>query len=247
VSPTSPGPAHPPRPHDPARADGVVHVQAAWLDPVPARATDLALLDAREAARASRFRSERDRARYVASHAFYRCVLGGWLGLPPASVPLRLTAEGRPEVALPGAPDFNTSHADGVALIAVSHAGRVGVDVERLRELDDAWDLAGSHLAGEELATFRALPAATRSRAFLAAWTRKEAVVKATGRGLAIPLDGFDTGPVDGAGTRLVRGLPGDRSFVVASLEALPGHLAAVALEGERIDLRRLADEAVAA
>ena len=85
------------------------------------------------------------------------------------------------------------------------------------------------------------------SRAFLAAWTRKEAVVKAAGTGLAMPLDGFDTGPVDGAGMRLVRGLPGDRSFVVVSLGTLPGHLAAVALEGGRIDLRRLADEAVAA
>lgn len=252
---TAPAPAHPRPPHVPApglspdalaspepdlRPDpgDVVHVWSAVLDRPSDPAADLALLDPDERSRAGRFRFERDRGRYVARHAFYRRVLASRLGITPATVVIRTTAEGRPALVTTDALDFNTSHADGLAVIALSHGRRVGVDVERMRHIEDAQALAEAHLTDRELDAFRALPSGSRSRAILAVWTRKEAVVKATGHGLSVPLDGFDTGPIDGPAVRQVSLPSRGRSLAVAPLEGLPDHVGSVALEGRRIEVR---------
>jgi 4'-phosphopantetheinyl transferase len=220
-----------------AMAPHVVHLWSAWVDQVSGQNSQLEVLDPLERARADRHRSDRARARYVARHAFYRRVLAACLGIEPRAVPIRTGAQGRPELAWPDAPDFNTSHADGLAVIAVSHGRRVGVDIERDRDLDDAPDLAEACLTVRELEAFRATPSASRSRAFLALWTRKEAVVKAAGGGLSIPLDGFDTGPIDTPVAREVVGLPGGRSFVLASIDWFPGWHGSIALEGAGIQV----------
>src|SRR5262249_54443132 len=63
----------------------------------------------------------------------------------------------------------------------------VGVDVERVRVLRDMPALVRSCFAAEEQAEFWSLPAAQRTRAFFTGWTRKEALLKATGEGLSRP------------------------------------------------------------
>jgi 4'-phosphopantetheinyl transferase len=73
----------------------------------------------------------------------------------------------------------------------VARGREVGVDVERLRSVDD-WDsLGGRFFAPREVAELGGIPGSLRERAFFACWTRKEAYVKAHGLGLALPLDGF--------------------------------------------------------
>ena len=64
-------------------------------------------------------------------------------------------------------------------------AAPVGVDVER-RDRSGDLDVTRVAFADDEQAELEALPPAARASAFLAAWTRKEALLKALGHGLSV-------------------------------------------------------------
>jgi len=148
-------------------------------------------LDAGEKARADRLATPVLRRRFVAGHASVRRILAGYLGLTPATVPFVRDARGKPHV--PGDPlAFNVSHSDELTVCAVASGGRLGVDIERVRFVADAERLAASFFSRRESDEIRRTPADARHRAFLDIWTRKEALLKATGEGLSRPLDSFD-------------------------------------------------------
>jgi 4'-phosphopantetheinyl transferase len=208
-----------------------------WSDSVdkPGQYSELfEMLSDDERARAGRFRFERDRVRFVARRAFRRKVLASYIGTAPAAVQLRTSAQGRPELDAPSELSFNASHSDGLAVVAVTYGRVVGVDVERIRPIGDALELARGSFSREEEDVLRATPASSRSQTFLAMWTRKESFAKAVGAGLSMPFDGFDI-PDPGDG-RTGRPRSGGREwpYVVASLEGLAGWVGAVTLSGTR-------------
>lgn len=92
---------------------------------------------------------------------------------------------------LPGDIHFNISHAGDWVLCAMSNDSRVGVDVEEVREVRIA--------EFSEIFTRAELnyiySAADDLQAFYTCWTRKEAVIKADGRGLNLPLSKIDVIP----------------------------------------------------
>ncbi len=83
---------------------------------------------------------------------------------------------------------FNVSHSDGQALVALA-SHEVGVDIERIRPVDDLVRLAKTAFSLTEQAALFALPGLQRLKGFFNCWTRKEAYIKATGHGLSHPLD----------------------------------------------------------
>jgi 4'-phosphopantetheinyl transferase len=170
---------------------GAIHI---WLESVDVVVEPhvFEMLDGVERGRADRFAFERDRRRFVGRRAFLRRVLGDYAGLPPADLRYRLSASGKPELVGVNDLTFSTSHADGLAIVAVAGHGQVGVDIERLRPMPGALDIARRFFTEREWAHLRALPQTARSDAFLRLWTRKEAYVKVMGRGLSMPLDGFE-------------------------------------------------------
>jgi 4'-phosphopantetheinyl transferase len=198
----------------------------------------MTMLDARERARAERFRFGRDREWYVARHLFLRRVLAGYLQRAPGDIVFRIAPEGKPALDESWGIDFNTSHSAGMAVVAVTRSGRVGVDIERVRTLDDALELGAACLTAREQRLIRGLPAASRSRGFLELWTGKEATLKALGVGLAIPPASFDCGEVDADGARRPRGLPGDPRFSLVTMGGIDGHIVSVALASERVSVR---------
>jgi 4'-phosphopantetheinyl transferase len=121
------------------------------------------------------------RAAVVGAHALLRRVLSELSGTPPADHVLTRTCatcggpHGKPVLDHPTL-HVSLSSAGDLAVVAVTAAGPVGVDVERIAATDfEGFD--GVALgAGEQARTPR-----ERARA----WTRKEAVLKATGTGLA--------------------------------------------------------------
>ena len=152
-----------------------------WAAPAaPADAPGLvAMLDGHERTRMGRFRRDVDAARYLAAHALTRVVLGVRLGRPPASLVFDRTCRcgephGKPTLA--GGPGFSFTHAGAVVGVAVLDGGPVGLDVEPVRALPDLEGMAAHVGAPAEPA------------AFFRAWTRKEALLKATGDGLAGPM-----------------------------------------------------------
>jgi 4'-phosphopantetheinyl transferase len=147
------------------------------------------LLDAGERERAGAFLFARDRERFVRAHGYLRRMLGAFLRLPPAEVPIVAPKDEKPFVDGRRV-DFSLSHSGGLAVLAVTEAGDVGLDVELLdwsqRFADDLEGLARSCMAVREQAALAAVDGAERVRRFMAYWTAKEARMKLTGEGLAL-------------------------------------------------------------
>ena len=207
---------------------GAVHIWLEWVD-AAGEPEGSATLDDDELLRAGRFLFERDRRRFVARRAFLRRILAGYAGVAPVSIRYRRSAAGKPELLDARGLAFSTSHADGLAIVAVATQGEVGVDVERMRPVAEARDLARRLFTDRESEHLGSLPPAMVSEAFLQLWTRKEAYVKALGRGLSMPLDGFEVLP-RADGDVVAPGDAGDRPAIrLWSLDVPAGYIATVA------------------
>lgn len=180
------------------------------------------LLGPQERDRAARFRFERDRTTYVLAHAAWRGLLGRCLGCAAMDVPLHFAASGQPR--LPGT-DWATSlsHSGALVLLAASRTATLGVDIERTPATARLRGLAPEICAPAEHESLHGLPEAAREQALLQLWTRKEALLKAAGLGLACPPSSF------AAPAGIPIALPGatTASCVVHDLAPVPGGVAA--------------------
>ncbi|MEM7305281.1 MAG: 4'-phosphopantetheinyl transferase superfamily protein [Planctomycetota bacterium] len=149
-------------------------------------------LSSEERAKADRFHFERDRLLYSVAHAALRRVLAPYAGCAPHELRFEIDEHGRPFLTPRGELHFSLSHSGDRALVAVARVQRVGVDVEVFRALQDLDRLAERNYTPAELAELAPLEDDARVRAFFRVWTRKEAYVKALGRGLSHPLAAFD-------------------------------------------------------
>ena len=154
----------------------------------------LATLDDDERSRLHRLRFEPDRRRFAQAHIALRRVLADALGLAPAAVRWRLGPHGKPRLDSDTLA-FNLTHDDDSALIVVGPASHEwGVDLESVRSMPDADDVARRVFTLDEQAQLRATAPESRARAFAILWTRKEAVLKALGTGLSLEPASFDVG-----------------------------------------------------
>jgi 4'-phosphopantetheinyl transferase len=154
-----------------------VHTHAA--DDVLERAFAVLSLD--ERARAARLRHASTYAEFVMVRFALRSVLSRYTGAPPETHTFAYNAAGKPSLQRPHADlRFSVSHARGLGLIAVAHRD-VGVDVEAARPHHHALRVAHRLLGPQAAALLESLPVTERERAFLHAWTQREAYVKATG------------------------------------------------------------------
>jgi 4'-phosphopantetheinyl transferase len=176
---------------------GVVHlwIADARVSPFVLR-TLKASLDFRELAKADNFRFERHRSRYIAAQGILRQILAEYIPEEPNTLSFDIDAYGKPSLAS-AVNDadirFNMSHSEYLVVVALSAGGAIGVDVEFVRNLDDLDSIAREYFTPTER-TFLAegLSSETENR-FYTCWTRKEAYIKAVGKGLSIPLTSFDT------------------------------------------------------
>jgi 4'-phosphopantetheinyl transferase len=203
------------------------------------------VLAADELRRAQRLHFDRDRALFVLAHTMLRHVLAGYVGADPARLEFRHNPYGKPSLAGDtGCPplEFNLSHSGDIVLLGLSRGPRIGVDIERRRVLADVDNLAATILSTAELASFRRLAAVDRQQTFFHLWTKKEALVKAVGKGLSLPPKKFavQVGPGPSAPAQLD---PQDADNLPHwSLEAIdvhPGYAAAIAVSAAQYTLRR--------
>lgn len=147
--------------------------------PDPVRADLAASLVPVEQQRWEALRLPEDRERFLRGRGGLRRLLGAWRDEPPEAVPIGAGAHGKP--CCTGGPEFNLSHSGDLILLALHRERPVGVDVEQLRP-----GLAWRPIARRVLppAEWQALEA-EGAEAFLAAWCRLEARLKAQGLGLA--------------------------------------------------------------
>ena len=163
---------------------GDVHL---WSCPLPADAARVAplaaLLSPDERERAARFRFDEHRRRFAAGRGIVRTILGGYCGEAPGALRFEYEALRKPRLA-GGAVAFNLSHCDDELLVAVRRGGNVGVDLERVRPIADAVEIASRWFRPDEAERIRSEAEPQRSQLFLRIWTRLEARGKLFGVGL---------------------------------------------------------------
>ena len=198
-----------------------VHVWVVSLDPQTALASrQVAAVTAAERERAGWFQRRGDGERYLLARGALRLLLGDYLACDPATLHFSTGEHGKPFLEHARL-EFNLSHSGSLALIGVTHGRRVGVDVEQIRPMPNLLDVADRVCTADELSMVKRLPDRDRERVFFAIWTRKEALAKATGEGIAAIFRG-------GREVTLHDGL----SWTVSELTDLPGYAASVAAEG---------------
>lgn len=152
-------------------------------------------LEEHELDRASRFHFDKHRRHFVVGRGALRQLLARYLDADPAMLRFSFGAYGKP--ALDGEHKnsrlrFNMSHSHAVALFAFAEDRELGVDVEHIRADFASQEIARRFFSRREVETFNALPQRDQVAAFFRCWTRKEAYIKAIGRGLSQALDQFD-------------------------------------------------------
>ena len=152
----------------------------------------MATLSEDERARHARYIRSEDASLFVLARAMLRDVLGHYAGVPAEMLSFDLGPFGKPGLApshqLPFR--FNVTHSNGVAMVAVTMERDVGIDLEAIRPVHELEALVERTFSVAEQRGILAAP--DRLAAFFATWARKEAVVKALGRGIGFPLDAFD-------------------------------------------------------
>lgn len=133
-----------------------------------------------------------DRLMSSCSKGMLRTILGAYLGKHPKDLDFNFGPYGKP--ILIGNPElsFNLAHSGEVILIAISGQGNsIGVDLEFRREIEEWRSLAARYFHTEEVAELLTMSPEEGQSAFFDCWTRKEAITKALGMGLSLPLDSF--------------------------------------------------------
>jgi 4'-phosphopantetheinyl transferase len=196
------------------------------------------LLSDAERQRAARFHAVEHANRFVVAHARLRQQLAALLTVAPQEITLATGPHGKPAIA--GEParaglEFNLSHSGSMGLIGWSWRRAIGVDIERWRSTSDEAALVRRFFSSSEITAYEQMPLDRRTQAFFNCWTRKEAYVKAVGRGLGLPLHSFDVSLGDASGACLLRAsqvADDGRSWSLAAPQLEAGVSAAAVLEG---------------
>lgn len=148
-------------------------------------------LDSDELERADRFHFPHHRQRFTITHGLLRKILGQYTHQLPENIEFSRGARGKP--FLKNNPDhiqFNLSHSDEVAVVALTKEHEIGVDIEKVEPQYNE-GVAKRFFAEKEYQEIIALPEAEQVQAFYQLWACKEALIKAVGEGLYKPLGDF--------------------------------------------------------
>lgn len=186
---------------------------------------DAAVLCESESRRADALRVPQAREAFVTTRSVLRMLLAAYTGRPARSIRMAYGHAGKPSMA--GADlHFNVSHSAGIAVVAVTGCGPVGVDVEWHDPRIEPIQIAERFFAPAEIRVLRTLPEGQLAAGFYACWTRKEAYIKALGDGLSHDLASFAVSLAPGAQARLL-GAPA-ASWEMTSLSPAAGYSAAL-------------------
>ncbi len=219
-----------------------------WLArPAPPGPGDLERLSDAERERFAGFARPADAARFLTGRLLAGAAVCALAGSAAGTV--RFAADcprcggphGKPRpVDFPGV-QVSIAHSAGIVAVATARGVPVGIDVERIRPVPD--EVAEQALSAPEWRVLTALARSRRASAFFTYWSRKEAVLKASGAGLAIPPRELTVSGPD-ARARLLAGPPG-LTAGLADLSVRRGYRATVAVLSADVPtvIRRAAED----
>ena len=195
------------------------------------------LLSPEEQARAARFKFERDRRRYLVAHIALHDILRRYLPSEPAHLSFDIGANGKPRLAQALASrgvEFNLSHSNEMALLAVCDKREVGVDIEYVKEDFEFQEVAERFFTPREVTAMGGLPASLQRQAFFKCWTSKEAFLKAKGTGLSGALDEVEIALTTAEQVRITADVPG---WSLSELDPIDGYEAALVIAGAPVPI----------
>jgi 4'-phosphopantetheinyl transferase len=186
------------------------------------------ILSPDEVEKAGRYHSKTASLQYINERRLLREVLSKYIPYDPSEIIFEYSMKGKSRIKgefFDGV-QFNLSHSGDMVAIAVSRGRRVGIDVEKIRDDIPEAELARRFFSSTEAAAFSHFHGFRKSELFLKMWTRKEALLKATGEGIGGLGNCFDISNecyISRNGT----------SWQVHDLEVPIGYISALAIEGE--------------
>jgi 4'-phosphopantetheinyl transferase len=168
----------------------------------------LEILSIDERERLNRYRFSADKLRFAVSRARLRTLIAGYLNCDSARIKFDRGPHGKPRLNAEISAArlmFNLSTTARMTIVAIALDDPLGVDLEEILPLDT--DVERS-LSVREQSDLLSISGESRLKAFYECWTRKEAILKAEGLGLTVPLDSFDVSVLPGHEPRLLESRP---------------------------------------
>lgn len=225
--------------------DKQVHVWCASLDLPMSQVLILReILIEDELKRAEGFDLHKDCKRFIVARGILRIILSRYIHVEPGQIRFCYNSFGKPMLdAEYGGNNisFNLSHSVDLALYAITRKREVGVDIERIKPDIETERIAERFFSSDEVASLRTVSSNIHQKAFFHCWTRKEAFIKAKGKGLTIPLDSFAVSLIPGKPTELIstKFCPEEASrWSLYNLDLGINYSAALAVEGHNFKVK---------
>jgi len=196
------------------------------------------ILSEDEIKRAEKFYFQKDRNHFIACRGTLRNILSFYLHIAPQEITFSYNSYGKPSLEKREL-SFNISNSHGMAIYGITCHRDIGIDIEHIPE-DFSWkEIVNNFFSEKEIRSLYQIPAHLQKKAFFNGWTRKEAYIKAKGKGLSIALDSFDVSLTPGEPAELleVRGEEKSRWFLKEIILA-PDYVSAIAVEGHNLKFK---------
>jgi 4'-phosphopantetheinyl transferase len=212
-----------PPPADQVLSHDEIHIWRAFLDqPLSLVERFAQMLSADERARAERYYFGQDKQHFIVARGLLRSILGNYANIEPGHLEFFSGPHGKPALAQTSsryALRFNLSHSHGLALYAFTRNQEIGIDLEYIRPIQEAQQIAERYFSLQERNILRNLPSPELDKQFFTYWTRMEAYLKACGDGLG-GIDDYE----------LTKNNSNSASRSIQSLIPAPGYVAALAV-----------------
>ena len=196
----------------------------------------LKYLSATELLRAQKYHFEKDTNRFIICRTFLKFILANHTGNHVSEIEIEKDEHKKPFISCKNAICFNVSHAGDYAIIALSKL-EVGVDVEYMDESFVFNEILPTVFNSQEIKNV--LTSNNKTETFYKFWTRKEAIVKATGKGINDNLPEIQA--MDGTHKVPAGLLAGFENIDVVSFYLDENHIAALALKNYNINTENIA------
>lgn len=184
-------------------------------------------LDNEERLRAGRYHFDADRNRSIISRSFLKVLLAKEIGLHATEVKIKKDSFEKPYLSSNPSLYFNISHSGDFILIIIGDK-KVGIDIEKINYTQDYSDIIPTIFSKYEIDEL--LGCSNKTLTFYKFWTRKEAILKAIGKGINEDLKSITV--TDGEHSVSSEILSQNSQFVVLSFEVDEHHVGALAFEG---------------
>ncbi len=190
------------------------------------------LLSDEEHQRCDWYMNETEKIRYICNHRFVRQVLSKYMNIPASEIIFCHAKMGKPFIKNSNL-FFNYSYRSSLGLLALSKKGEVGVDIEKIKVLQDPPTFASFSFSEKESnILFKSDPENFQDILFTF-WTFKEAIIKALGVGLNADLTKIDLADFLYSDLNPLA-FEGNAIYTIKELKVQQGYKAAFAIKGQQ-------------